>query len=144
MNDQRFRLNEPRVVADIIDGEVLAIDMATGAYVNLRDWSSFVWAHLMSGATVGEVQRLLSQSVEVSDGTAVAVFADRLQADGLVVPGDPTQAGDPTEGAVGIAVPAVPWSGLVVESFTDMADLILLDPVHDVDPDKGWPLPPTP
>jgi hypothetical protein len=30
-----------------------------------------------------------------------------------------------------------------VESFTDMADLILLDPVHDVDPDKGWPLPPT-
>jgi len=31
-----------------------------------------------------------------------------------------------------------------VEAHTDMADLILLDPVHDVDAEHGWPAPPQP
>jgi hypothetical protein len=29
----------------------------------------------------------------------------------------------------------------VFERFTDMGDLLLLDPVHDVEDEKGWPHP---
>ena len=143
MDDRTFRLNEPRVVADVIDGEVLAIDMATGAYVNLRDWSAFVWAHLVSGVTVDHAQQALDQHIDAADDTVVAAFADRLHTDGLLVLGDPTASATTPASQTPIAVPTKPWAGLEVESFTDMADLILLDPVHDVDPDKGWPLPPT-
>ena len=32
-----------------------------------------------------------------------------------------------------------PWSAPVLETFTDMQDLILLDPVHEVEPTRGWP-----
>jgi hypothetical protein len=143
MDNRTFRLNEPRVVADVIDGEVLAIDMATGAYVNLRDWSAFVWSHLVSGATVDQVQLALSEHVEVAEDTVVAVFADRLNTDGLLVPVDATGPAATPASQVAIVVPTTPWAGLEVESFTDMADLILVDPVHDVDPDTGWPLRPT-
>jgi hypothetical protein len=143
MDNRTFRLNEPRVVADTIDGEVLAIDMATGAYVSLRDWSTFVWSHLLGGATVDGAQQALSQHVGDAPDDAVAVFADRLHTEGLIVPSDPVASGDAQAHVVAIDVPTAPWSGLAVESFTDMADLILLDPVHDVDADKGWPAPPT-
>jgi hypothetical protein len=143
MDNRTFRLNEPRVVADTIDGEVLAIDMASGAYVNLRDWSTFVWSHLLNGATVDEAQQALSEHVGDAPDDAVAVFADRLHTEGLVVPGDPVASGGPQGDGVAIDVPTAPWAGLMVESFTDMADLILLDPVHDVDANKGWPAPPT-
>jgi hypothetical protein len=142
MDNRTFRLNEPRVVADTIDGEVLAIDMATGAYVNLRDWSTFVWSHLLNGATVDGAQQALSAQVSEAPDDAVAVFADRLHTEGLVVPSDSVASGDAQGDVVAIDVPTAPWSGLVVESFTDMADLILLDPVHDVDANKGWPAPP--
>ena len=144
MDNRTFRLNEPRVVADTIDGEVLAIDMATGAYVNLRDWSTFVWSHLLNGATVDGAQQALSQHVGEAPDDAVAVFADRLHTEGLVVPGDPVASGDSQADGAAIDVPTAPWSGLTVESFTDMADLLGLDPIHDADAALGWPSkPPT-
>jgi hypothetical protein len=62
----------------------------------------------------------------------------RLAADDLVA-GPGTDAGETP------VVPAVPGiDPPVLESFTDLEELMLLDPVHDVD-ERGWPhaTPPT-
>ena len=39
--------------------------------------------------------------------------------------------------------PFAPWSGagLRFERFTDMQDLLVLDPIHEVDEEAGWPKP---
>ena len=34
-----------------------------------------------------------------------------------------------------------PWTfaGFTLESFSDLEDILGLDPIHEVDPNKGWP-----
>lgn len=169
MDNRTFRLNEPQVVADAIDGEVLAINMATGAYFNLQGWSAFTWAHLTAGATVAATANTLAGLIGDLDTTVVASFADELVDHGLVVPTGHADTGSPTHTSGGqtsdelasdelasdglasdglttpvMPPPSIPFDGLGVQAHTDMADLILLDPVHDVDPNHGWPQPPTP
>ena len=73
---------------------------------------------------------------EVADADVsadVAAVIDELVAYELIAPGEPvaTQPQSPGEGLA--------YETPVVEAFTDMADVILLDPVHDVDATAGWP-----
>jgi hypothetical protein len=39
------------------------------------------------------------------------------------------------------SVEPAPWEfgGFTLEEFTDLEDILGLDPIHEVDPEKGWP-----
>jgi len=155
MDNSAFRLNEPQVVADTIDDEVLAINMATGAYFNLKGWSAYVWTLLTTGNSIATTRQHLAELIDGIDEATLASFANELAGHGLLAPvGDrdtspnATATAGPagTTGTTGTALtpPTGPFQGLAVEAHTDMADLILLDPVHDVDAEHGWPAPPQP
>lgn len=133
MSHGRYRLRRPQVVAEIVDDEVIAINMETGVYFNMRGWSAHVWTLLAAGHSLEEVTTTLVAAVGDVATDAVAEFFTALLADDLLVP-DP----DATPGDLPPA-PAEVWGGLSLERFTDMTDLILLDPVHDVNPSDGWP-----
>lgn len=140
MDTQTFRLNEPQVVADTVDDEVLAINMSTGAYFNLKGWSAYAWTLITSGTGVTDIHQHLISIVDGIDAATLRSFVDELIRHGLVAPADnPSAHGNPSPLPT---PPAVPFDGLAVEAHTDMADLILLDPVHDVDAEHGWPTPP--
>jgi hypothetical protein len=71
----------------------------------------------------------------------VAAFVDELTREQLVVSaGEGSIARSPGEpGGTGTAqVDPGPWSTPTLTRFTDMQDLLVLDPVHEVD-DRGWP-----
>lgn len=67
-------------------------------------------------------------------------LAGELQADGLIRPGSDKQprtpAGAPTD-------ELQPWAAdaLRLERFTDMEDMLALDPIHEIDGTFGWPKP---
>jgi hypothetical protein len=64
----------------------------------------------------------------------VANFVTELIAEGLVVEASDRERGELPALDVGDGRLDVP----LIEKFTDMEDLLLLDPVHDVDA-RGWP-----
>ncbi len=70
-------------------------------------------------------------------GTDVDVdaYVVALQGEGLVVETDTPRAGGPTT--------AVAWPDAYeapqVKKYDDMADLLLVDPIHDVAAESGWP-----
>jgi hypothetical protein len=69
---------------------------------------------------------------------ALEQFVNELAGDGLVVP---RPAGAAPAGAPNLPAPAVPraaFSAPVLQKYDDMQDLIMLDPIHEVD-DSGWP-----
>ena len=120
-----YRIRAPQVVHESVAGEVVAIDFATGSYFSLRGPAEAVWSSLS-----GDEARPVDAVAGAVDGAAgpdeVAAFLDQLVDLGLLERnGDPAGYGNGT-------------GDLVVEHFTDMEDLILLDPVHDVS-DAGWP-----
>ncbi|MFP3907091.1 MAG: hypothetical protein ACLFRV_14355 [Acidimicrobiales bacterium] len=137
MGDTRYRLNAPAVAAEELDGEVIAINMSTGVYYSMTGWSAWAWSALTSGMAPTEVGAILSDHGAQDGQTAAAGFADELVDERLVVERAPGVVPDP--GPAG--PPDAPVDDLVLQRFTDMEDLILLDPVHDVDTTAGWPRP---
>lgn len=135
----RYRLNEPDVSAEVFDEEVLAINLKTGHYHSLRESAIFLWQTLMQGFSVEETaSRLTSKYPEIAAQalTETETFAKQLVEGGLVV-GAP-DATSPTDAPP--AEPAgKPFVSPLIESYTDMQDLLLIDPIHEVDVQTGWP-----
>ncbi len=139
-----FRINTPTVISETIDGEAILINLDTGAYYSLRETGAAVWQLLEQGATS---QAILDDLVQRYDGPPTTIgaslqsFLTELLQDQLIVPLDDEPA---TPQITGTASPAshrqAPFTPPVVEKFTDMADLLLLDPIHDVS-EQGWPAP---
>ena len=137
---QRYQLNAPSVVAEELDGEVIAIDMSSGVYYSMSGWSAWVWSALTAGATPAEVASILSEHTPDKSGSgssAVEAFLEKLRSEGLLTERDDERPSDPLPGTP----PHTDAVELRVERYTDMEDLILLDPVHDVDTASGWPKP---
>ena len=120
-----YRIRTPQVVHESVAGEVVAIDFGSGSYFSLRGPAEALWSALADdqARTVADVAPAVDGA---ADAGQVATFLDQLVDLGLLErTGEPAGGGDGT-------------GELAVEHFTDMEDLILLDPVHDVT-DAGWP-----
>ena len=133
-----YRLNSANVVSDTIDGEVLAIRSDNGAYYSLRGTAATVWTALLSGADLHEVAVAAGTHHGV-DGDAVlvevAAFAAALVEERLLIESD-----DDGAEVVGLSneTVATAWETPTFDKYTDMRDLLLFDPIHEVQP-QGWP-----
>jgi Coenzyme PQQ synthesis protein D (PqqD) len=138
----RFRVNDPNVIYETIEGEVILIDLATGTYYSLRDAGAAVWQALERGADEGEIGAELERRYEGSPEEmreAVRRLLAELEREGLIRArdGEAEPAGGPAPVDGGARVP---FRAPALEKHTDMQDLILLDPVHEVGA-QGWPHP---
>jgi hypothetical protein len=75
---------------------------------------------------------------EVDAARDVDAFVANLLGEEMLVEAAAPPDGLPTRAAIDAAVPQADYTALVIERFNDLADLILLDPVHDVT-EAGWP-----
>jgi hypothetical protein len=131
-----YRLNAPAAAAEEVDGEVIAINLSTGAYYSLVGWSAWVWQCLVEGASTDRIGSELERASGSAPTVELEDFVEQLLAERLIV--DATEAN--TDATVTLPdPPALEFRELTFERHTDMADLILLDPVHDVEASEGWP-----
>ena len=141
----RYRVNEPDASAEIFDGEVLAINLRNGHYHSIRGTGVSIWRALVAGLDEGQIVRAMQVSYGVDQATLeadVRGFVQQLVDGGLVV----------ADNVAVSAVTAIPacsrdpatYSPPIVESHLDMQELLLIDPIHDVDVKVGWPLRATP
>jgi Coenzyme PQQ synthesis protein D (PqqD) len=137
----RYQVCSPQVIHETIDREVVIINLESGNYYSLRGTGARVWAGVAGLAGTGEIAADLARAYEgVPDaGASVADFLADLEAEGLIAPVPDGSHIHPTWSPEGPAED--PFQAPVLERFTDMQDLILLDPVHEVDEAEGWPRP---
>jgi Coenzyme PQQ synthesis protein D (PqqD) len=143
MSGERFRVGAPQVIHETIDGETIIINLSTGTYYSARGTAGDVWQLISAapGANAAELSAALaplySSSAEPIEA-AVATFLVELHDEGLV---------EKVNGDAATTVPATTYAdepgtktfeAPKLETYTDMQDLVLLDPVHQVD-DTGWP-----
>jgi hypothetical protein len=121
-----FVINEPTVVHDTIDGEVLIIRNDTGVYYSLDGPGASIWQAIAAGKDEAEIAATV--------GADVASFLDQLVTEQLVL-------ADGDDEAAALPAAATTSDTLVapeLHRYTDMQDLLLFDPIHEVSPD-GWP-----
>jgi hypothetical protein len=136
----RYRVNSPQVINETIDGEAIMINLATGSYYSLDRVGGDVWSLLEAALPVDDIVAELSRRYEATEDDirrGVDDLLERLWGEELVLPCDDAE---PVRAVSPQSTPAErsPFRAPKLEKFTDMQDLILLDPVHEVD-SRGWP-----
>jgi len=137
---QTFSSNEPFVVSELIDGEVVIMNLKSGNYYSARKTGALVWECLESGLTVAAITARLAEiygGEESAYAADLAVFVDRLLGEGLIKPTAEPALASPHPGEA--TPPPKTYQAPLLEVYADMQDLLLLDPIHDTD-DVGWPV----
>jgi hypothetical protein len=136
-----YRVNSPNVISETVGGETIIVNLASGHYFSLQGSAVEVWQGIERGQAAETIVLELEQRYEAGDGEIDAavrklledfVAAELLVAEGNGV-GDAAAAAPSQEGGE-----RVPFVAPSFSTFTDMQDIILLDPVHEVDT-RGWP-----
>lgn len=139
---EHLRIRVPAVVSEVIDGEAVIMNLKSGNYYSTDKVGSQVWGWIEQGwgqramrdaliamydAAAPEIETALNAFL--SDLMAQDLVEAAASGDSAAPPASPAQ-----DGAKFVFVPPT------LNVYTDMKDLLLLDPIHDVD-EVGWPTP---
>lgn len=137
----RFRLNGSRIIQETFDDEVVIVNLDSGRYYCLQRVGAEIWALIVSGHRLAEVVGRLAAHYEASQ-TDLAAAVDRLcrelQEQSLVVEAEPEFPGAPAAITRAASADLKKFEPPQLQIFSDMQDLLLLDPIHEVDL-EGWP-----
>lgn len=121
------------IVAEDFEGEFVVLDLDTGRYYSLAGGAAVIWRGVVAGHSLETLCAGLAASDSRRADAAAAI--ETLIGHNLIVAADDPASG-PAEIAVEFAATSGPYD---IEVFDDLADLLVADPIHDVDPKAGWP-----
>jgi hypothetical protein len=128
---KRFEIKSPEVVYDEIDGEYVIVDLASGKYFRIQGESGKLFAWIISGQDLTQtLESLDDKTVELIESTIStlidkAIIREFTGSDSEISQGGPN---------------GFQLEEFFVEEFTDLQDIIGLDPIHEVDLNQGWPV----
>lgn len=133
----RFTAPPKRVAHERVEDEVIAINLTTGTYFSLCDSAADVWSLLIDGADIDAVGAALAEAHGLDAAAVlgeVRAYTDALLESGLLI-----EHADEAALPVGRPTFTGAYVAPTVERYDDMEELLLLDPIHEVD-DAGWPV----
>ena len=128
-----YSVNGPDVISEDFDGEMVILNLANGRYFGLRGIASQIWSCIGEGhrpntilASIAAIQPSLVESSK-------SFLAQLVELDLIVERKEDTGASTASINAL--------WTAEApkIEVFDDLAELLLADPIHDVDEQAGWP-----
>ena len=140
MNQEKIAVNLPNIVSETIDGEVVIVNLVVGDYYSLLKTAADIWNLIERGTTRSNIVENLQHNYDCSDidlAAEVDRFIAKLDREGLIEISEgeesssAPESSEPTEKAK--------FKSPAIEKFTDMEELLLLDPIHEADEEKGWP-----
>jgi Coenzyme PQQ synthesis protein D (PqqD) len=141
----RYEPAGPDIVSEEIEGEVIIVNLRNGNYYSLSQSATVIWAGIQEHATLERLQHHLHRRYSGETGSMDRDLAELIQAletEQLIA----LRSASETPAAVEAPTVAAEATGEreayrppLFERFTDMGDLLLLDPVHEAEDEKGWP-----
>jgi hypothetical protein len=136
-----FKVRNADIVSEIIDGEAIIMDLKSGIYFSAQDVGALIWDGIMHGFDKYRISHRICQAYLVEPGDLAPGLNDFIAA---------AVANNLVEDVSGAALAPEEWSiplpaarlGYVLpvlQSYGDIQDLALLDPIHDVLEEEGWP-----
>ena len=133
-----YRLNEEKMFYDMAEGQAIVINFTSGMYYGTSSLGSAVLDALIAGASEESILAAVQAIPGCPDDMAqrMEAFLTQLLEKEVLVAAE----GAGTQAAA--VDPAAVQDGfdLTVDEFAEVQDLILADPVHEVDVEMGWPV----
>ena len=136
MTVQVYELSGVNIVSENFGGEIVAVNLDSGKYYSILKTGAYVWSALIAHHSIEQIVKVLSNLYQLDSGVVshdILRFVDQLTQEGLIAPAQQATPPLPTD------KPAGEYVTPAFEIFSDMQEILLLDPVHDVDA-SGWPL----
>lgn len=141
-----LKVNEPNVVHETIEGETILLNLGTGNYYSIEWPGTFVWDLLAETGDINGIKKAFisaNSEKESEVDKAYSQFIDLLFEEELVVAvenGEATSLSIDKNSKEEFGKALSKLDKLTLNKYSDMQDMLLLDPIHDVD-EKGWPEP---
>lgn len=137
---QCYALKSAEVAGKVIDGEAIIMNLADGSYYSLDGSGALIWEGLQAGHSLQQILDLVTVRYEVAAGTAEADLlrlTAELVTEGLLVPSAvPNSSEQSPKPALG--GPRGTYHTPGFEKYTDMADLLALDPPNPGFDETPW------
>lgn len=133
-----LRFNDDKVFVDSVDGQLVALVIETGSYYTFNEAATAVLNDLTSGYEVAEVAEALMGLAGDDALAKLDSFIEDATARGIVE----ECLGAAPEGRPAMSCLGLDLSGglsFEMDGYDDVAEYFLVDPIHEVDPDTGWP-----
>jgi len=145
MAESLFVVNAPVVISEVIDGEAVIMNLGSGQYFSCQGTGGEIWSLIEKGTTENRIVESMRTRYAVEPkvlSASLSDFLSRLKEHELVrEESGERDVGDPTgSGPAQAALAGAAFQPPTLNVYSDMEDLLLLDPIHDVD-ETGWPQP---
>ena len=133
-----YKLNEEKMFFDMADGQAVVINFLSGIYYGTTALGSVILERLVNGKAPEEIVKAVKNLPDCPEDFAsqMDAFLASLQGKEILLPGDTQPGGGETIDSTALA----DGFTLTLDEFSEVQDLILADPVHDVDVEQGWPV----
>ncbi len=132
-----YRINEEKMFFDMADGLAVVINTGTGMYYGTGLLGSAILSALAGGVSPAKILNKVKEQEGCPQDFAQKLeeFIGELVSKDILVPGQ--ESGNEPDLA-----PEVYEEGfdLALEEYAEIQDLLLADPIHDVDAQMGWPV----
>lgn len=133
-----YVVNVPDIASETINQETVIINFTSGLYYHTDSVGSIIWQLLENGASLDSIVEHLSEiftgdSNEISK--EISTFITKLEQESLIVPLKEIPM-ITTDSILIQTSDHITFSPPTLNTYTDMAELLLLDPVHEVE-DRG-------
>ncbi|AWB33066.1 PqqD family protein [Orrella marina] len=130
MFENSYQLANPDIVFEQFGDDLVVLNLRSGQYFGFNNVGALVWSALSSGV---KASSLIEAGVQPQD---LEKFLSSLVSNELLVAQAPLDIQLAQEVRIQLAgASEVP----TIEVYDDLADLIMADPIHDVDAETGWP-----
>ncbi|MFE1744114.1 PqqD family protein [Coleofasciculus sp. H7-2] len=141
-----FKVNAPKVVHETIDGEVVIVNLDKGDYYSLVKVGADIWEEIIKGTSKSNIIQKIIQCYEgdrQNIENTVNDFIARLQQEELIIFDGTEESKDSNIASLPTTTNGKPekltFSPPSLEKYTDMEELLALDPIHEVNEVVGWP-----
>lgn len=138
MQEKFFQINSPQVIREFFDDEAVIVNLELGIYYSLDSIGAIVWGLIEQGASNTQIVEKLSQMFKQPPNNMekdIEEFIDLLLKEELIAATD--NASLTSFDSINIDN-KLTYSKPTLNKYTDMQELLLLDPIHEVD-EEGWP-----
>lgn len=132
----RFQVDDKRFVSDPLDGETIVMDTISGRLFLLEQGAAVLWACILGGWTRDALISAIESRYGYDARASAEAFIERLAGAGLVTENE--VSGDHTAPEAPVQWPSE-LGELLLTQYDDMTSIITMDPIHDIDPKRGWP-----
>lgn len=140
-----FRIDSPNVVYERFENEVVIVHFESGNYYSLQKVGADIWNCVVEEYTMNEIIQEMTQRYEASQEeieSAVSQFLHELQQENLIVStdrgGTSSVHDQKTRPVTDTTAERMLFETPILQRYTDMQDMLLLDPIHEID-EAGWP-----